>query len=82
MDLAAEGVRDLLRTPGRLAGEAVRVARRPGAAIARAREAAEGIGEVVWGGMNPAPDVPLNVPIGPHRRLVLGAEPTWPTSRP
>ena len=70
VDLAVEGVRDLLRTPGRLAGEALRVARRPGAAIARAREAAEGIGEVVWGGMNPAPDVPLNVPIGPHRRLV------------
>ena len=43
--------------------------RRPGAAIARAREAAEGIGEVVWAGLNPAPDVPLNVPIGPHRRV-------------
>ena len=33
------------------------------------REAAEGLGEVVWAGMNPAPDVPLNVPIGPHRRV-------------
>ena len=68
-DLAAEGVRGLLRTPARLAEEAVGVARRPGATIARAREAAEGIGEVVWNGMNPAPDVPLNVPIGPHRRV-------------
>jgi diacylglycerol O-acyltransferase len=23
----------------------------------------------VWAGLNPAPDVPLNVPIGPHRRI-------------
>ena len=33
------------------------------------REAAEGLGEVVWAGMNPAPDVPLNVEIGSHRRV-------------
>ena len=33
------------------------------------REAAEGLGEVVWAGLNPAPDVPLNVQIGPHRRV-------------
>ncbi|HMJ02127.1 MAG TPA: WS/DGAT domain-containing protein, partial [Conexibacter sp.] len=32
--------------------------------------ALEGLGEVVWAGMNPAPDTPLNVEIGPHRRLV------------
>ena len=67
--LVAEGVKGVARTPGRLAGEALRVARRPGAAIGRAREAAEGLGEVVWGGLNPAPQVPLNVPIGPHRRV-------------
>jgi diacylglycerol O-acyltransferase / wax synthase len=28
-----------------------------------------GLGEVVWAGLNPAPDVPLNVEIGPHRRI-------------
>ena len=34
------------------------------------RESAEAIGEVLWAGLNPAPDVPpLNTPIGPHRRL-------------
>ena len=37
--------------------------------MAGAREAAEGVGEVLWAGLNPAPDVPLNVPIGPHRRF-------------
>ena len=42
----------------------------PPTALHVAREAAEGIGEVVWAGLNPAPATPLNVPIGPHRRLV------------
>jgi len=34
------------------------------------REAAEGIGEIIWAGLNPAPETPLNVSIGPHRRFV------------
>src|SRR3712207_7975375 len=33
-------------------------------------EAVEGIGEVAWAALNPAPPTPLNVPIGPHRRFV------------
>ena len=41
----------------------------PGRSLEQAREAAEGLGEIVWAGLNPAPDVPLNVPIGPHRRV-------------
>ena len=44
----------------------------PGSATLRAlREAAEGIGEVVWAGLNPAPETPLNVEIGPHRRYAV-----------
>ena len=43
-------------------------ARPAGAALAGAREAAEGLGEIVWAGLNPAPETPLNVEIGPHRR--------------
>jgi diacylglycerol O-acyltransferase len=42
----------------------------PDRAWDRAKEAAEGIGEIVWAGLNPAPETPLNVPIGPHRRFV------------
>ena len=68
-ELVAEGVRGLIRAPGELAGRAVGALRRPGETVAGAREAAEGIGEVVWAGLNPAPEVPLNVPIGPHRRV-------------
>ncbi len=43
---------------------------KPAAVLGEVREAAAGLGEIVWAGMNPAPDTPLNVPIGPHRRFV------------
>jgi diacylglycerol O-acyltransferase / wax synthase len=69
VELVAEGVVGLARTPFSLAGRALGALQRPSETIGRAREAAEGLGEVVWAGMNPAPDVPLNVPIGPHRRV-------------
>jgi diacylglycerol O-acyltransferase / wax synthase len=69
LDLVAEGVKGLVRTPVSLAGRAIGALQHPGRSLEQAREAAEGLGEVVWAGMNPAPDVPLNVPIGPHRRV-------------
>ena len=68
-DLVAEGIKGLVRTPVSIAGLALEALGNPGRALADVREAAEGIGEIVWAGMNPAPDVPLNVPIGPHRRV-------------
>ncbi len=68
-ELVAEGVKGLIRTPGSLAGEAIKAVRSPREALGRAKEAVEGVGEVAWAGFNPAPDVPLNVPIGPHRRV-------------
>ena len=39
------------------------------AALQALRDAAEGVGEIVWAALNPAPETPLNVPIGPHRRF-------------
>jgi WS/DGAT/MGAT family acyltransferase len=68
-ELVAEGVKGLLRRPVGLAGQAVNALSHPGQALAEVREAAEGVGEIVWAGLNPAPRVPLNQPIGPHRRL-------------
>jgi diacylglycerol O-acyltransferase len=68
-ELVVDGVKGLIRTPFRLAGRALGALQRPGQTVERVREAAEGVGEVVWAGLNPAPDVPLNVPIGPHRRV-------------
>jgi diacylglycerol O-acyltransferase / wax synthase len=68
-ELVAEGVKGLVRTPIGLAARAVGAVRSPGRTAAEARHAAEGLGEVLWAGLNPAPDVPLNVEIGPHRRV-------------
>jgi diacylglycerol O-acyltransferase len=68
-ELVAEGVKGLVRTPAELAGRAIGAVQRPRRTVAELREAAEGIGEVVWSGLNPAPEIPLNVPIGSHRRV-------------
>jgi diacylglycerol O-acyltransferase / wax synthase len=70
-DLALRGVRGLVRTPFELAARAVEAATHPAETLGATREAVEGVGEVVWAGLNPAPETPLNVEIGPHRRLVF-----------
>jgi diacylglycerol O-acyltransferase / wax synthase len=70
LEMAARGVRALIGLPFDAAARAVAAAARPNDALVGTREALEGIGEVVWAGLNPAPETPLNVEIGPHRRLV------------
>jgi diacylglycerol O-acyltransferase / wax synthase len=69
IELAARGVRGLARLPFGLAGRAATAVAHPSDSLEQLREALEGIGEVAWAGLNPAPTTPLNVPIGPHRRL-------------
>jgi diacylglycerol O-acyltransferase len=69
--LAARGVKALVKTPFGLTAKALSAASRPMRTLEEAREAIEGVGEVAWAGLNPAPETPLNVPIGPHRRLVF-----------
>jgi diacylglycerol O-acyltransferase / wax synthase len=68
-ELVAQGVRDAIGAPVGLARRALGAIRSPGAALERARESAEGLGEVAWATLTTAPETPLNVPIGPHRRL-------------
>jgi WS/DGAT/MGAT family acyltransferase len=69
-ELLGAGVRDAVRATLALAERVADALTHPEHALARAREAAEGLGEVVWAGLNPAPRTPLNAPIGPHRRYV------------
>jgi diacylglycerol O-acyltransferase / wax synthase len=69
-ELVAASAVGALRTGVATVARALTAATRPGAAIAGARDAVEGIGEIVWAGLNPAPETPLNVPIGPHRRFM------------
>src|SRR3954447_17837358 len=64
-ELAAASLRNAVRLPFR----AVEGLGRVPSELAEAREAIEGLGEVVWAGLNPPPDTPLNVRIGPHRRF-------------
>jgi WS/DGAT/MGAT family acyltransferase len=70
IQLVASGLLGAARTVAALTDGAIDALGHPERALARAREAAEGIGEIIWAGLNPAPETPLNVPIGPHRRFI------------
>jgi WS/DGAT/MGAT family acyltransferase len=73
-DLLAAAVRGAVRTEAKLAGGLVDALARPERALVRVRDALEGLGEIVWALLNPAPQSPLNVEIGPYRRFVgIGA---------
>jgi len=69
-ELVVRGVSDAIATPIGLAERAVGAVRHPEAAARKAVEALEGLTEVLGAFADPAPDVPLNQPIGPHRRYV------------
>jgi diacylglycerol O-acyltransferase / wax synthase len=69
-ELVAVGLRAAVRAGVEMAGAVVGALTHPERTLERAREAAEGIAEIVWAGLNPAPASPLNVEIGPHRRFV------------
>ena len=69
--MVAAGVRGIVTTSVELAIKAVGAALSPSTTFGKARDVAEGLGELVWAGLNPAPETPLNVPIGPHRRYAV-----------
>ncbi len=62
----AEGA---LRAPIRLMRRVEQAVEHPRRALGELAESAEALGEVGWNFANPAPEVPLNVPIGAHRRF-------------
>ena len=68
--LLAVGLRGAARAGVEMVSGALNALTHPEQTLERAREAAEGIGEIVWAGLDPAPVTPLNVGIGPHRRFV------------
>ena len=69
--LVVAGVRGFVTTTAEIAARALAAASRPTRTLAAVREVAEGVGEIVWAGLNPAPETPLNVEIGPHRRYAV-----------
>jgi diacylglycerol O-acyltransferase / wax synthase len=68
-ELLAKSIEGLPRLPLRAARRFARAARHPRDATSHVLEVAEGLGGVAWQLLNPAPDLPLNQQIGPHRRF-------------
>jgi len=68
--LAARGLTGILRAPFALARRALDAAAHPSQALDAVRDGVEGLAEVAWTALSPAPSTPLNVPIGPHRRTL------------
>ncbi len=69
-ELAAKGLAGAATMPLKLAERVANAVRHPEPAARRVAEAVEALGEVAWAFADPAPDVPLNTEIGPHRRFV------------
>jgi WS/DGAT/MGAT family acyltransferase len=70
-ELVAAGLRGAAGVGVGIAARAASAATRPSAALHRVRDAAEGVGEIVWAVLNPAPETPINTEIGPHRRFAV-----------
>jgi diacylglycerol O-acyltransferase / wax synthase len=69
-ELVARGIADAVAAPIKLAERAVEVVKNPETTARKVVEGLEGVGEIVSAFADPAPDVPLNQEIGPHRRYV------------
>ncbi len=67
-EMVSRGVQGLAKLPVGVGKRALKTVRHPRYTAGRLAETAEGVGEVVWELMNPAPKLPLNDDIGPHRR--------------
>jgi diacylglycerol O-acyltransferase / wax synthase len=68
-ELVLAGAKGLVGTALELLERTLKAAAQPARSASVLAEAAEGLGEIVWAGLNPAPETPLNVEIGPHRRF-------------
>jgi diacylglycerol O-acyltransferase len=68
--LVARAAKDVLHAPLKLAERASQAVREPDTTARKLADALEGVGEIAGAFADPAPDVPLNQPISPHRRFV------------
>jgi diacylglycerol O-acyltransferase len=69
VELLVRSIQGLPRLPFKATRRLLRAGRHPRRTVSRALEAAEGVGGVAWQLLNPAPKLPLNEQIGPHRRF-------------
>jgi WS/DGAT/MGAT family acyltransferase len=71
LDLIVAGLRGAAGTGADMVGRALNAVTSPSRSLDAVRDALEGVGEIVWAALNPAPETPLNVEIGPHRRYAV-----------
>ncbi len=69
-ELVTRAATDVAATPVKLVERALDAVRKPEATARKVADSLEGLGEFVGALADPAPDVPLNQEIGPHRRFV------------
>ncbi|MFA9399841.1 MAG: wax ester/triacylglycerol synthase family O-acyltransferase [Acidobacteriota bacterium] len=69
LDLLRRGAGDLAGAPRRIGEGAIGAVLNPSSVIDRVSSSMEGLGEIARAFADPAPDVPLNTEIGPHRRI-------------
>ena len=67
--LMAKDAESVLRTPLRFARRLEQAVEHPEATVRQVGESLSALGEVGWNFANPAPETPLNVEIGSHRRF-------------
>jgi len=70
VELAGAGVASAVRAALKMTAGGLTALVDPRHSLREARGAAEGLGELAWATLDPAPSTPLNQPIGPHRRFV------------
>jgi diacylglycerol O-acyltransferase / wax synthase len=67
-ELLARDAVGLARAPLRVLRRLERAVEHPQATLEQIGDSAQALGEVGWNFANPAPQIPLNVPVGSHRR--------------
>jgi diacylglycerol O-acyltransferase / wax synthase len=67
-ELLGQALVERATIPGEAARGLRALTRAPRHALAQAGTWLVGVGAMAWAGVNPAPESPFNVPIGPHRR--------------
>ena len=70
-ELLAAGAAGFAKTAFNVVERTLSAGTNPAHAADALRDIAEGVGEMVWAILNPAPETPLNVGIGPHRRYAV-----------
>jgi diacylglycerol O-acyltransferase / wax synthase len=70
-ELLAAGAAGFAKTAIKVTERTLAAGTNPAAAADALRDIGEGIGEMLWAILNPAPETPLNAEIGPHRRYAV-----------